>query len=179
MRTRIPVIFGSARHDGNTRALIDAAFDGAAIEIFDMSALNISGFDYAHENRDDDFLPLIEAIAARPVWVLASPVYWYAVSAPMKVFLDRLSDLTTIRKDLGRAIAGRRVFALSTSSAVEPPASFAAPLIDTCRYLDLDWGGHCHAGFERDRDVNAAAGKKARAFGDAVRAVRAAEPLRA
>ena len=160
----IPVLLGTSRGDGNTRALIAAAFRADEVEVIDLAALNLSPFDYAHNNADDGFLPLIEEIVARPVWALASPVYWYAMSAQMKIFIDRLSDLTTIRKDLGRALAGRHVFGFSTSGRVRPPACFEPPLAETCGYFGMHWRGLFHGQLHAKGVVDARVRAAARNF---------------
>jgi len=49
----------------------------------------------------------MEELVHAPSWILATPLYWYSVSAQAKTFLDRLSDLLVFRKDLGQALRGR------------------------------------------------------------------------
>ncbi|MDA5312487.1 flavodoxin family protein, partial [Vibrio cholerae] len=70
--------------------------------LFDLSDYAISFYDYEHMNRNDDFIHLINKLAEFDHLVFASPVYWYSMSAQLKVFFDRLSDLLTIEKELGR-----------------------------------------------------------------------------
>jgi len=51
----------------------------------DLNDLNITLFDSQHGNRDDDYLPLMEKSVTFDHIVLATPVYWYTVSAQMKI----------------------------------------------------------------------------------------------
>ena len=101
-------IFGSSRSDGNTRAALDAVLDGHESEVIDLSDHEITPYRYDHSNQDDDFIPIAEKMAVADVLIFSTPVYWYAMSAQLKTFVDRFSDLLRIRKDLGRALAGNR-----------------------------------------------------------------------
>jgi len=94
------VILGTSRDDGNTWATVQAVLGGRPVEVVNLSDTRFTAYDYRHRNQDDGFLPLVEAIVGKSFWILATPVYWYSMSAQLKVFLDRLSDLITIRKDL-------------------------------------------------------------------------------
>ncbi len=74
--------------------------------------------------------------------IFASPVYWYSMSAQMKVFFDRLTDLTVPPlKPLGKSLAGKTAFAIATGAAPEAPESFTRPFADTAAYFNMNWGG--------------------------------------
>lgn len=162
---RVLVILGSSRNDGNTRRLIEAAFSGTRHELVDLRRFSFSDYDYAHANRNDDFSDLSEKLASAPCTVLATPVYWYTMSALMKRFVDRLSDLVTIRQPLGRALAGKRLFVAATSTDSQLPAGFETTFESTADYLDMVWGGCLHVCFEQDLHLSQEAGAVARQFG--------------
>ena len=137
------VIFGSARNDGATRKAVDSVFQDREHRFVDLKTLNISAFDYTHKNLDDDFIPLIEEMIQYDTIVLASPVYWYAVSSHMKVFLDRWSDLLSVRKDLSYRLEGKNLFVI-TSFAAECPlgcVGFENPLRQGFNYMNINYGG--------------------------------------
>ena len=137
------VIFGSARSSGSTRKAVDLVFQDKEHRFIDIRSLKISHFDYANENADDDFYPLMEELVTYDTIVLASPVYWYAVSSYMKTFLDRWSDLLGTRKDLGQKLKKKRLF-LITSFATATPlgcAGFEDPIRQTCEYMNIQYGG--------------------------------------
>ena len=143
--TDILVIAGSSRNDGNTWALIDpllATLDCASV--IDLNALTIAPYDYG-ERIDDDFLSVAKAMVNAKAIVFASPVYWYAMSAQMKVFFDRLTDLTGMQKALGKALAGKPVFLIATGQSKAPPSSFEPPFADTAQYFHMRWGGMLYA----------------------------------
>ena len=64
------------------------------IEVVDLATKRLSAYDYEHRNRDDDFEPLMTRVLEFERVIFASPVYWYSVSPPMKVFLDRIADFS-------------------------------------------------------------------------------------
>lgn len=134
------IIFGSSRSDGNTRKAVSLVFPDSDYSWEDLTTLDISYFDYHHRNLEDDFIPLVERLLQHETLILATPVYWYTVSAPMKAFLDRWSDLLTIRKDLGRRLAGKKLF-LITSYGSDFPHCFEEPIRLTCAYMGMNYGG--------------------------------------
>ena len=60
----------------------------------------------------DAFLHLAKLLLQHSALVVATPVYWCSMSRPMKVFLDRFTDLITSHKHLGRQLAGKPMFLL-------------------------------------------------------------------
>jgi multimeric flavodoxin WrbA len=140
MKEKAIMIFGSARSDGDTRRVISEFDPNGDIPMIDLNDLNIGHYDYDHKNREDDFIPLMERILQNDVIIIASPVYWYSVSAQMKVFLDRLKDCISIRKDIGRALAGKKMFGLSSHAGSELSA-FETTLSGTAGYFDMEYKG--------------------------------------
>ena len=48
--------------------------------------------------------------------IFATPIYWYAMSAQLKTFFDRMTDLLTIHKPLGRQLRkGKKMFLIACS----------------------------------------------------------------
>ena len=45
--------------------------------------------------------------------IFATPVYWYSMSGILKVFIDRITDLLTIEKELGRKLRGKKMAVVS------------------------------------------------------------------
>lgn len=143
------VIFASSRGDGNTRKALETVQEKRIFELVDLAKLNIGYFDYEHANEQDDFLPLAEKMQEHEVIILVTPVYWYSMSALMKTFIDRWSDLLTIRKDLGRGLKGKWVYVIS-SYGTSFPIGFDAPFRLTCNYMDIHFGGSLHYYSGRD-----------------------------
>jgi len=134
------IIFGSSRSFGNTRKVIDEILGHSDIELFDLNKFEISPFDYEHDNRNDDFIPLIERLIAYDTWIIATPVYWYSMSTQHKIFFDRFSDLLKIRKDLGRKLRGKKLFVIA-SFQTSYPRGFEDTFEQICEYLGITYLG--------------------------------------
>ncbi len=100
---RIVILTGSGRRGGNTELLAKAFADGAGkrheTEIISAADCRIHpctgcNFCYTSEGnrcaQDDDMAGIYEKLAAADTLVIASPVYFYGVSAQLKTLIDRL-----------------------------------------------------------------------------------------
>ena len=141
---------GSSRSHGNTRIIADYLVKNTSAELIDLNKHEIGYFDYEHNNREDDFLSLIEKILDYEVILLSTPVYWYSMSAQMKTFIDRISDLLKIRKDLGRQLRGKKMMVTATSSDDTEYPEFWIPFQRTAEYLGMDYLGHAHTWIEKN-----------------------------
>ena len=134
------IILGSARSDGNTKQLIDCILKvNPGIDIVDLNDFKIGYFNYDHSNQDDDFLSLCERLMNYDNLIFASPVYWYSMSAQLKTFFDRITDLLSIRKDLGRFM-----MSISCGSGPELINGFEMPFRESAGYLKMNYLGHLH-----------------------------------
>lgn len=117
------------------------------IDIIDLSEKNISPYDYDHKNIHDDFVPLMNQLLAYERIIFSSPVYWYAASAQMKVFIDRTSDFLDVDdlKHMGRRLRGKIGYVVCTSISPEADSSFINAFRDTFEYLGMEYGGCVHA----------------------------------
>lgn len=121
--------------------------------MFDLNDYDISFYDYAHENRQDDFLPLIHELTNFDHIVYATPLYWYCMSAQLKVFFDRLSVLLGIEKDLGRQLKGKSVSMLATGYDAQYPECFVQPIELTTQYLKMEFKGCGYASIQSNKDL--------------------------
>jgi len=144
---RAIALFGSSRRHGNTGQLIDHIAEGLDLEIVDLAQLRIAPYDYEHRNRGDDFEPLMTRVLDFDHILIASPVYWYSVSPPVKIFLDRITDYLDLPDllDQGRRLRGKTGHIVCTSIFDNAPASFLGALTATYAYLGMHMGGVAHA----------------------------------
>src|ERR1700733_15373325 len=145
MLSRI-ALFSSSRRRGNTGRLIDRIASELNIEVVDLASRRMSSYDYDHRNREDDFEPLMQRVLAHDQIIFATPIYWYAVSPAMKVFLDRISDLLELPDLLseGRRLRGKKAYVVCTSICDEPSVEFMGAFRETFNYLGMHFGGMVH-----------------------------------
>jgi multimeric flavodoxin WrbA len=147
---KVTAILGSPRKNGNTDTLAGRLLQGAeeAGHVTETAALRrltirpCIGCEQCWKKGppcvlDDDMLPLYETVASSDVLVFATPVYWYAPTAIMKGFLDRL---VPFNRPQGRPLIEGRGAILVTAYEEEGPQA-AEPLVRmfelSFRYLGL------------------------------------------
>jgi multimeric flavodoxin WrbA len=140
-------LLGSSRRNGNTGQLVDHIASQLDIEVVDLGQMRMSPYDYEHRNRGDDFEPLMKRVLEFDHIIVGSPVYWYSVSPPVKVFLDRITDFLDIPEllDDGRRLRGKTGHIVCTSIYDSAPPSFLGTLTATFEYLGMQIGGRVHA----------------------------------
>lgn len=164
LRGSAAVLLASSRSAGNTRALVDLALPPHAFALEDLASLRVGYYSYEHAHDGDDFLPLLRRMLAHELWILATPVYWFTMSAQAKTFVDRMSDVLTLHKAEGRQLRGKALAVLCTGSNAKPPPAFDTPLDLTCRYLGMRYLGMHYAQFNEDRAPGPGAAHAARRF---------------
>lgn len=102
---RIVAIYGSPRRQGNTAALLDQAVQGAAqagaeVDKIVLRDLNMSPcleiYGCKQHGRcviDDDFQGVYDLCLASQGLLLASPIFFYGLSAHTKIMMDRFQSL--------------------------------------------------------------------------------------
>jgi len=141
------ILFASSRRNGNTGKLTDRIASELGIEVIDLCKKEISAFDYDHQNRNDDFEPLMEKILKFENVIFASPIYWYSVAPSMKVFIDRISDYLDLPDLLqsGRKLRGKKGYVICTSINDHPDEPFLNAFKETFAYLGMEFGGYINA----------------------------------
>lgn len=141
-KENIIVLSASSRKEGHTNQVMQKVAQDLQADYVDLTEKDISYYDYEHENLADDFVSIATQMAGADVIILGTPVYWYTMSAQMKTFLDRWSDLVTVRKDLGRALKGKNLILVSCGSSEDSVPGFEIPFRETAGYMDMYYGGH-------------------------------------
>ena len=128
---KVLVLLGSPRRKGNSAILAEAIARGAKAAGADVETLFLHGLDIAPckacmacqkpKSRgcsiDDDMQPLYRKMLEADAWVLASPVYWFTMSAQLKLWMDRCFALPAYGRD---PFAGKRI-ALALAYGGEDP----------------------------------------------------------
>lgn len=132
------ILLGSSRKNGNTEKIAVEIGKKLNAKTINLSDFKISEFDYEHKNYSDDFLTLISQIIEDYEYIIfATPVYWYTMSGIMKTFFDRLTDLLTIEKEVGRKLRGKKVGVVTSSIGDNLGNNFWLPFEKTFEYLGM------------------------------------------
>lgn len=144
---KIAILQGSARSDGNTRKVVSHLMSLIKADHYDLNDYEVGYYDYEHRQADD-FPDLVQKLVEYEVLILATPVYWYSMSAQMKTFFDRLTDLFEIHKPLYAQMAGQKWLVLSCGPDDDVPDYFWKPFAASAEYLNLSFLGYVHSWLE-------------------------------
>ena len=148
-------ILGSARPNGNTELLARLAARSLP-EDADQTWLSLLHGPLPlfedirhHESRkysvaNDTERNYLDATLAATDIVIASPVYWYSLSASSKLYLDHWSAWMRLPDvDFRARMAGKKLWGVTVLS--DDALLGVQPLIETLRlsadYMDMEWGG--------------------------------------
>jgi multimeric flavodoxin WrbA len=146
-------ILGSARYDGNTEHLaryaaesLPASVHQTWIHLLDhkLPLFEDIRHDETRKYSVGSERIILDATLAATDIVIASPVYWYSVSAATKLYLDHWSGWMRLEGvDFKARMAGKTLWGISALS--DEDWSGAQPLVDTLRlsaeYMKMNWGG--------------------------------------
>lgn len=137
---RILILKGSPRKKGNSATLADqvaagAEEAGATVEIFDLHGMDIrpcDGCDFCQGSGEcvinDDMQLLYPVLRQADAIVIASPIYWFTISAQTKLCIDRWY---AIEGAGGNALAGKEIGIVLTYGDSDPFTSGAINAIRT------------------------------------------------
>ena len=176
--SKIVIVKGSPRIKGNSAILAEqvaagAKAAGAEVESFYLHGMDIQACDACDECQgeadvdcvlDDDMQILYPKLREADAVVYASPIYWFTVTAQLKLFIDRCygmgSDTYAVESHV---LAGKRIGVLLTFGGDDP---FDAGAINAIRMfqdmfnyipvesLDIVYGYALDAGeIRKDKDV--------------------------
>lgn len=179
-------VLGSSRAEGNTAALAARAAAALPPEVeqrwIALDDHPLAAFEDLRHAGVGPRVPagnerlLLDATMAATDVVIASPLYWYTVSASTKLYLDywsgwlRPPDLRFKQRMSAKTLWGITVLA-------EHDAEVAEPLVETLRlsasYLGMRWGGVLRGNGSRPGQVldDSAALRRADGFFDVSRAL--------
>jgi multimeric flavodoxin WrbA len=167
---KILVFLGSPRKKGNSTTLANqivagAESAGATVEKIFLHGKDISPCQACYVCQqpdskgcaiDDEMQPIYGKLIAADGWVIASPVYWFSMSAQTKLFLDRCFALPAYKKD---AFTGKRIaIAMSygdedafNSGCVNALRTFQ----DSARYVGANLVGMVYGSAEKPGEIKA------------------------
>lgn len=134
------VILASARENSNTEKALQKLCPFSDYHLVDLRVSRIDSFDYEGSySKGDQFFEIAHKMGMSENIVFATPVYWYAMSGLMKTFFDRLTDILHENKHIGKALAGKNTYLISTGSDEKLPPGFDEPFRLTSKYFDMKY----------------------------------------
>lgn len=149
---KIASFLGSPKKKGNTAALLDSVLKGinesteVESEFFflhDMKIAPCNGCDACKKENSkgcvirDDMNQIYAALARADLIILATPIYWWSVTAQMKIMIDRIYGMDFM--------CGRKKVALLMTYGGELPNSgpetTEALFTEICHYLKMEPAG--------------------------------------
>ena len=144
------ILQGSSRNNGDTAKAVQVLAEHNNWEVVHLTDCTIAPYDYEHRHRGDDFFPLMRRFIEGDYELLcfATPIYWYSMSGLLKNFLDRITDLLQIDKNLGRQLRGRKMALVSVNHESVCTPHFEQPFVLSAEYLGMQFLGHVHLNME-------------------------------
>ncbi len=141
---KILLVMGSPRKEGNSATLAKqvaggAEATGAEVEDFYLHGMNIQPCTACDECReetgkgcviDDDMQTLYPKLRRADAVVIASPIYWFTVSAQTKLFMDRWYAFGGPQEEYA-ALAAKRIGIVLTYGDLDPFVSGAVNALRT------------------------------------------------
>ncbi|WP_136798367.1 MULTISPECIES: flavodoxin family protein [Desulfosediminicola] len=171
---QIVAIYGSPRRDGNSAALLKKAVEGARRQGAEVDEIYLRDYKISPCLEiyqciktgecaiRDDFPKILEKLEASDGIMLASPIFFYTVSAHTKIFMDRCQSLW-VRKywiekqEMGKTRETRKALFISTG-ATEGKRLFDGAILTVKYFFDvLDaglWRSVLCRGVDRKGDID-------------------------
>jgi multimeric flavodoxin WrbA len=142
MAKKMVIVRGSPRKNGNSSALAKQVEDGATsmgaeVQGFYLHGMHIGACTACDACRkkpeidciiEDDMQLIYPALRMTDVIVIASPIYWFTVSAQTKLFMDRCYGLW---EPQGYLLAGKRIGIVLSYADPDPFVSGAVNALRT------------------------------------------------
>ena len=158
---RICVLFGGFHKKGNTATLLGHFLDGAkasghSVERFDVAFMQIKpclGCMHCKQKQDgcaqkDDMELIYEALQRCDCLVLASPMYWWNITGPLKNVVDRFFALP-FNAQIQSVFAEKKFLLIMTSGQPkERDGREGVELVfkNMCSFTGMEWIGSFSTG---------------------------------
>lgn len=180
------ILSGSPKRDGNTAALVGwfvegASAGGARTEVVQTASLKYlfpgctscracqKAMDYGCVIKDDA-RPILDKMAAADVIVMATPLYFFAASAQLKILIDRMFSLYKWDNAAGTftsPLKGKTMILLASAYEDVGLGALEKPFALTAEYTSMKFESLLIPNAGVSGDIRAAGGvrEKAVAFG--------------
>ena len=154
---KVLALLASPRKNGNTEILLERVIEGAVHEGCQVETVNlhthpVRPIDDCNEceshgsctiDENDNYGMIIEKFLESDCIILATPTYWYSVSAQMKAFIDRWYCSERLMPGFHRKIRGKKVAVIAVHGEDDPAVTkhLFGQLQRSFQYLGLDFIG--------------------------------------
>jgi multimeric flavodoxin WrbA len=167
---KVLILLGSPRRKGNSAILAEAIARGAkaagaSVETVFLQPLEIAPCKacYACQRPkskgcaiDDDMQPIYRKMLEAEAWVIASPVYWFTMSAQIKLWMDRCLAFGAYAKD---PFEGKRIAVAMSYGGEDPFDSGCVNALrtfqDAYRYVGAEIVGMVYGSAMEPGDIRA------------------------
>ncbi|MEE8397372.1 MAG: flavodoxin family protein [Desulfobacterales bacterium] len=166
---KVLILLGSPRKKGNSAILAAEVAKGAEAQDAVVETLYIHGMDikpcqscYACQKKDskgcaidDDMQTVYPKLIAADAWVIASPVYWFTMSAQTKLWMDRCFALLAYGKDAFQKKIGIAMAYGDTDPFSSGCINALRTFQDSFRYVGAEISGMVYGSAEGAGDIAA------------------------
>lgn len=140
----ITCLFGSSRYKGNSKIIVDYLLDETNHQIINLFDKNIEKVkDHRHlddtssDLHHDDYSSVLKSVIDADTIVLSTPLYWYSMSASLKLFIDRWTESLREedRNDFKNEMAKKRYIVVIVGG--DNPTVKSKPLIDQFEFMNI------------------------------------------
>ncbi len=179
VKTKIVIVKGSPRERGNSAILAEQVAEGARaagaqVDSFYLHGMNIEPCDACDSCQDppyagcvvgDDMQLIYPKLESAGAIVIASPVYWFTVSAQTKLFMDRCYALVD---DEGYTLRGKKIGIVMSYGDPDPFNSGAVNALRTFQdgfnYIGAEIAGMVYGSADKIGEIRGDPDVMARAY---------------
>ena len=150
---KICALFGGPHKKGNTATLLEQVLAGARsvdhtttrFDLVDLNIKNCKGCLACKKPKaqgcvqKDDMVKVLEAVVESEVLILATPMYWWNMAAPLKTAIDRFFALPFNAKSGEKGLSGKKLLLVMTSG--QPAESDGREGLETLLKKMFDFTG--------------------------------------
>ncbi|MDW8563789.1 flavodoxin family protein [Staphylococcus shinii] len=138
----ITCLFGSSRNNGNSKVILDYLLYGTNHQIYNLFDTNIEKvIDNRHSDVDsidlhqDDYSKVLKSVMGSDTIIFSTPLYWYSMSASLKLFIDRWTESLRgeQRNNFKEAMAKKKYIVMIVGG--DNPIIKSKPLVEQFKYI--------------------------------------------
>ena len=138
----ITCLLGSSRNDGNSRILADNLLKGTKhrmINLYEKKIDKVIDNRHSKENdkdlHQDDYSEVLKNVMDAHTVVFSTPLYWYSMSASLKLFIDRWTEsLRDQHRDNFKSVMSKKEYIIIIVGG-DNPAVKSRPLVEQFKYI--------------------------------------------